>query len=151
MEHDCGTESKYIQDRLEGQIEWYDKKSLHHQKNYRVMKIIIIILAPSIPILSVLTKLNSIWITLSIALAGGIITMLEGFLSLGKHQENYIEYRRICETLKHEKYQYYTKTGVYSEGDIFKLLVERTESIISQENINWANMQNKAKGEEKHD
>ncbi|MGQ8946260.1 DUF4231 domain-containing protein [Bacillus altitudinis] len=151
MEHDCGTENKYIQDRLEGQIEWYDKKSLHHQKNYRVMKIIIIILAPSIPILSVLTKLNSIWITLSIALAGGIITMLEGFLSLGKHQENYIEYRRICETLKHEKYQYYTKTGVYSEGDIFKLLVERTESIISQENINWANMQNKAKGEEKHD
>ncbi|KDE32459.1 DUF4231 domain-containing protein [Bacillus altitudinis] len=151
MEHDCGTESKYIQDRLEGQIEWYDKKSLHHQKNYRVMKILIIILAPSIPILSVLTKLNSIWITLSIALAGGIITMLEGFLSLGKHQENYIEYRRICETLKHEKYQYYTKTGVYSEGDIFKLLVERTESIISQENINWANMQNKAKGEEKHD
>ncbi|WP_242731878.1 DUF4231 domain-containing protein [Bacillus altitudinis] len=151
MEHDCGTVSKYIQDRLEGQIEWYDKKSLHHQKNYRVMKIIIIILAPSIPILSVLTKLNSIWITLSIALAGGIITMLEGFLSLGKHQENYIEYRRICETLKHEKYQYYTKTGVYSEGDIFKLLVERTESIISQENINWANMQNKAKGEEKHD
>jgi len=151
LEHDCGTESKYIQDRLEGQIEWYDKKSLHHQKNYRVMKILIIILAPSIPILSVLTKLNSIWITLSIALAGGIITMLEGFLSLGKHQENYIEYRRICETLKHEKYQYYTKTGVYSEGDIFKLLVERTESIISQENINWANMQNKAKGEEKHD
>ncbi|GMG78150.1 MULTISPECIES: DUF4231 domain-containing protein [Bacillus] len=151
MEQDCGTESKYIQDRLEGQIEWYDKKSLQHQKNYRVMKIIIIILAPSIPILSVLTKLNSIWITLSIALAGGIITMLEGFLSLGKHQENYIEYRRICETLKHEKYQYYTKTGVYSEGDIFKLLVERTESIISQENINWANMQNKAKGEEKHD
>ncbi|MES9726404.1 DUF4231 domain-containing protein [Bacillus safensis] len=136
-----------MKDRLEDQIEWYDKKSMQHQKKYKNMKVVIIILAPAIPILSVLTKFNSLYVTLLIATAGGIITILEGLLSLGKHQENYIEYRRICETLKHEKYQYYTKTGVYSEGDTFKLLVERTESIISQENINWANMQNKAKGE----
>ena len=35
-----------------------------------------------------------------------------------------------------------TGTGVYkNENDSFALLVERCETIISSENINWANLQ----------
>ena len=37
---------------------------------------------------------------------------------------------------------YQTQTGVYkNEEDKFALLVERCETIISSENINWANLQ----------
>ncbi|AXF91113.1 DUF4231 domain-containing protein [Bacillus licheniformis] len=141
------TEEQYMEERLNNQIEWYDEKSLSHQNKYKRIKRAVIILAPLIPVLSIFIKYDEFWFAMIIGVLGSLITILEGLLSLGKHQENYIEYRRICETLKHEKYQYLTRTGVYAEADPFKLLVERIESIISQENLNWANMQNNSEGE----
>jgi hypothetical protein len=60
---------------------------------------------------------------------------------MNKHSENWIEYRSICETLKHEKFMYLYKTGVYRDDtNRFEYFVERVESIISQENINWASL-----------
>ena len=85
MEQVCETKSKYIKDRLEDQIEWYDKNQCNIKK-IQNMKVVIIILAPAIPILSVLTKFNSLYVTLLIATAGGIITILEGLLSLASRE-----------------------------------------------------------------
>lgn len=149
LERNTISEEQYIEERLDHQIDWYDDKSLSHQRKYRKIKRAVIILAPLIPVLSIFIKYEEFLFSIIIGVLGSLITILEGLLSLGKYQENYIEYRRICETLKHEKYQYLTRTGVYSEAAPFKLLVERIESIISQENLNWANMQNSSEGEKK--
>lgn len=42
---------------------------------------------------------------------------------------------------------YLTKTGVYNspDTDYFKTLVERCETIISKENLNWTNLTNARK------
>ncbi|MGQ7438348.1 DUF4231 domain-containing protein, partial [Streptococcus suis] len=73
--------------------------------------------------------------------ASGML-LCESAISLSKHRDNWIDYRRTTELLKHEKYMSLTKTGVYkNENDSFALLVERCETIISSENINWANLQ----------
>ena len=42
---------------------------------------------------------------------------------------------------------YLTKTGVYNspDTDYFKTLVERCETIISKENLNWKNLTNARK------
>ncbi len=79
----------------------------------------------------------------------GLILFSEGIIALYSHHDNWVEYRKISEMLQHEKYMFLTNTGVYSNEKIpFKLLVERVESIISSENINWANMETDRKVKE---
>ena len=135
-------EIDYINDRLEDQIEWYDKKSLSSQRIYKWAKGTEIVLAAFIPVVSL--SLNNV--SLLVSVMGALIAIIEGILNIGKYHENWIEYRSICETLKHEKFMYQTKSGVYkSDEDTFKYLVMRVESIISKENVNWASMHRKEK------
>ncbi len=71
---------------------------------------------------------------------GIVIAFIVGILSLYIFQENWINYRTTTETLKYEKYQFLTKTGVYGDkknAEVFKMLVTRAEAIISKENTNW--------------
>jgi hypothetical protein len=136
------TEKDYFKERLDQQIEWYDKKSQNHQKNYKWAKRIEFVLAALIPLLSGFSKDTS-FISISVGILGAAIAVIEGLMSLSKHHENWIEYRSICETLKQEKYTYLTRTGVYKTENPFALLVERVENIISRENVNWANINSK--------
>ena len=138
-------EDQYISDRLNNQIDWYDKKSIAAQKFYKTSKKVVIILSASIPLLIGFIPEAKIWATI-VGAIGVIITGIEGWLGISKHHENWIEYRSICETLKHEKYMFLTQTGVYDSEEHFKTLVERVESIISKENVNWANLNNKQTG-----
>lgn len=130
-------ENQYFEERLEEQITWYDKNSLKHKNTYYKLKVIQIILSTLIPFLVGFVKFHGFF-TLLVGVLGVSIASIEGILTLGKYHENWIEYRRICETLKHEKYMYSTRTGIYKNEAPFENLVERVESIISQENINWA-------------
>lgn len=139
------SENEYIQERLEDQINWYDSKSIKAQKNYKNFKKTVIFLAASIPLFVGFISDAKIWATI-VSVIGVIITVIEGWLGLSKYHENWIEYRSICETLRHEKYMYLTRTGVYDIETPFKLLVERVESIISKENVNWANLNSNQNG-----
>lgn len=139
------TEDAYFQERLDNQIEWYDTKSIKAQRTYKKLKGIEIAMSASIPLFVGFIAEFKIWATV-VGVIGVLITGIEGWLNLTKHHENWIEYRSICETLRHEKYMYLTKTGVYETDDPFKMLVERIESIISRENVNWANLNNNQNG-----
>lgn len=130
----------YFGTRVDNQINWYDNKSLEHQKRFKYMKMIIIISSASIPFLVAL-KIENFEMKIVIGFLGVAITVLESLINMNKHSENWIEYRSICETLKHEKHMYLYKTGVYKDDtNRFEYFVERIESIISQENINWASL-----------
>lgn len=139
------TEEQYIKERLEDQISWYDNKSIKCQKNFKVIKSTVIILSASIPFLVGFISDFKLFEVI-VSFIGVVIVVMEGWLSLAKYHENWIEYRSICETLKHEKYMYLTKTGVYETEQPFKMLVERVENIISNENVNWANLNNNQNG-----
>ncbi|NKZ31126.1 DUF4231 domain-containing protein [Ureibacillus thermosphaericus] len=140
-------ESKYIKERLDEQINWYDTKSIKNQKIYKLLKTFQIISAALIPFLASLVADFKYFIYV-VSFLGVLVSILEGILSLGKYHENWIEYRSICETLKREKYMFLGKAGVYSENSSLEVLVERIETIISNENINWANLNH---GENKED
>ena len=74
-------------------------------------------------------------------------------ISLFNHQKNWIEYRKTSELLKQEKFMYLFKSGVYRDEKYPNItLVERCETMISNENINWANLQtNNDKKENKNE
>ncbi len=139
--------------RIEDQINWYDGKSSKCQKTYKRIKVIEIIAAALIPFLSALhisdatpQPLTLAHIPLTIgtvtALLGVLITILEGVLQLNQYQQIWVTYRATCEALKHEKFTYIAKAGVYAApGDAHALLAERAETIGSQENSKWASLQ----------
>jgi Protein of unknown function (DUF4231) len=136
-----------IIDRLEDQINWYDAKSSKFQKTYKRIKAIEIIAAALIPFLSALhlSGDNShLPITLGTitALLGVLITILEGILQLNQYQQTWVTYRATCEAMRHEKFTYIAKAGVYAAAaDPRALLAERIETIGSQENSKWASLQ----------
>lgn len=136
-------EESYLIERLDDQINWYDRKSQYNQKWFKRLKKVEMIFSAAIPI-AVSFMEGPLFLKIFIATAGGIISIATATHGIYNFQENWIEYRNTCETLKHEKYLYLTKTGIYAEAeDPFRLLVERCESIISHENINWAQIQMK--------
>ncbi len=131
---------EYLKDRLDDQINWYDKKSIKNQSNYKILRIIEIISAVLIPFLSALSINNSSFtfvVSILVSLLGVIITFIASMLSLGKYQENWIEYRTTCESLKKEKYLFLTNTIPYNTDNAFSILTHRVESLISKENTNW--------------
>ena len=127
-----------IMERLEDQIDWYDRKSRTNQQYFKRIKVVEIVSAAVIPFLSALSMPRIMWVTGGL---GVVITVLEGMLQLNQYQQNWISYRSTCESLKHEKYVYLGKASPYAGSpDPHALLAERIESLVSQEHAKWASL-----------
>lgn len=129
---------EYMQNRVDDQINWYDKKSQRHQRWYKQLRFVEILAAASIPFLSGYIRPDLPAIKFTVGLLGVVIAVLAGVTSLNRFQENWVEYRTTCESLRHEKYLFQTGVEPYNVDNPFSLFVKRIESLISKENINWA-------------
>lgn len=136
-------EKAYLEERLDDQIKWYCDKSTFNKKWFTRLKKAEFICTAFIPVAAItLAEPNQLKIITGII--ASIVLIIQSIHGLSNYQELWIEYRAVSETLKHEKYMYLTQAGIYSEGDSnsrFKLLVSRSENIISHENINWTQLQ----------
>ena len=130
--------NEYISNRLEDQINWYDKKSVSCQKKYKNAQVAEIILAALIPLLSAYAK-DYTCIAFIVGLLGAVIAILQSITKLFKWHENWIEYRTTCELLRYQKYLFITKSAPYNSEpeDINNLFVRNIENIISSENNKW--------------
>lgn len=135
-------EEVYFQQRLDDQINWYSNKSSTNQKWYKRLKYLDNFLALIVVPLSYYS--DSCWWFKYAGVAAGIVIAFSNFLqSINKYHENWIQYRSTAEILKHERYLYLTRSGGYvNSPNAFNELVERCESIISSENIDWAQLHN---------
>ncbi len=133
--------NKYLEDRLENQIIWYDTKSQNAQKNYKRARIVEFVLAATIPFLAGITITNDFYIKVIIGVFGIIIAVITAMQGLSQWNEDWIQYRTTCESLKKEKYLFMTKSEPYDSEDEkynFNLLVQRVETLVSKENTNWS-------------
>ena len=112
--------------RLDDQIEWYEKRAAQNQRLFKSLKVVVIAAAALIPFLAGITTFPA-WITGAL---GMLIAITEGVQQLNQYHANWISYRSTCEALKHEKYLY-----------LGSLLAERIESLVSQEHAKWASGQ----------
>jgi NADH:ubiquinone oxidoreductase subunit H len=138
--------------RLDDQIEWYDRKSIANQRWFKWLKIIQIVAAAIIPFMAGFKHITlPIDTAIVIGGLGVLIVILEGLQSLNQYQHNWTAYRSTCEELKHEKYLWEAKAGPYLEvASADALLAERVESLISREHAKWVSAREKAgKGLEK--
>jgi hypothetical protein len=128
-----------IFDRLEDQIDWYDRKSRSAQRIFKRIKVTEILAAAAIPFLAATSFPHDKLVTAGL---GVLITVLEGLLHLNQYQQNWSNYRSTCEALKHEKFVYLARAGPYTNApDARALLAERIESTVSQEHAQWASVQ----------
>ena len=138
------SEDDYIEKRLIDQINWYDGKSSAAQKMFKRLRRVEIVLAAIIPVLGSFSALaassntSNAYIAIVMGILGAGVVLVASFISLGRYQENWAQYRTTCEALIHEKYRYLTKAEPYSGENAFSLLVERVESLISKENSEWS-------------
>lgn len=130
-------QEEYLKERLEGQIDWYDKKSIKNQNWFKRLQVIVIVASATIPFLSGFMDETTLYLKIVVGLLGLTIAAATAILGLYQFQENWLEYRTTCETLRHEKYLFLTGAAPYDEDEPFLLLVERVEGLISKENTNW--------------
>ena len=127
-------------ERLEEQIDWYDKKSLFSQKWYKRSKVTVIVAAALIP-LSVNVPMGEYFS----AFLGAVILIVEGLQHLNQYHQNWTTYRSTCEALKHEKFLWIGRAGPYETADNPNvMLAERIEALISQEHAKWVSTRQEA-------
>jgi hypothetical protein len=122
-----------LSDRLEAQIEWYDRKATANQRAYKISQIAIIACAIVIPIVAEFSHI-------AVGIAAGAILLLEGLQHVSKWQENWILYRATCEGLRHEQHLFAEKAGPYADLKpelAQRALAERTGSLVMAEHSKW--------------
>lgn len=145
------TAEEYLKQRLEDQILWYDRRSQQNQNWYKRLRLVEFIAAGMIPFLVGYVVDARPWLPIIIGALGALVAVIAAVLGLYQFEQNWIEYRTTCESLKKEKYLYLTRTEPFDddEADNFQLLVQRVETLVSKENTNWAQYMMRP-GEEQH-
>lgn len=132
-----GDINSYIQNRLNDQIRWYDKKAQQAQRIYKRLQFAEFVIAAAIPLLTNYTVSRPA-VAFVVGLLGAAITVIEGTEHLGRYHENWIEYRSTCEMLKREKHLYLMNASPYGADETREqLFVRNVESLISAETSKW--------------
>lgn len=124
--------------RLEDQLGWYDRKSKRAQRWYKWLKLVQVILAISIPIVSQIDNEGK-WLA---SIAGGLIAIIEAVQHMNQYSTLWITYRSTAERLKHDKFLFLSVAGPYrglAEAERLVALAERVEEHVSTEHANWFN------------
>ncbi len=137
-------EEQYMLERVDEQINWYDEKSSFNQRWFKRLQVISILAASTIPFLTGYSVGDNDAIRILIGVLGLLVACISAMLNLYHFQEHWIEYRATCESLRHEKFLFITKTMPYDNEDAFKILVQGVESLLSKENVDWVNNIKKA-------
>jgi len=126
---------EYQKGRYRDQIDWYDKRAMENHRRYKVLQWTAIVLSVVTPILIIAEIGQSKWIVVVIA---ALVAISTAALKTFKYQENWINYRTTCETLRKEIHFYDACIQGYEAAeDKEALFVERVESLISRENTLW--------------
>ncbi len=119
----------YLKNRYQQEVEWYEQRASGNKFWYRVFQTTLIIISAIVPILA-LSNLK--WPTVVASVLVAILTVL---IKTFKFQENWINFRTTCETLKKECHLFDAGCFEYENTpDKRKLFVERVEALISREN-----------------
>lgn len=134
--------SSYVDERLNNQITWYEKKATENKTKFHCFQIIIIVASAIIPLVN-LIDFAPLQTRVVSAILGAAITGITGLIQLKRYQENWLLYRSTEESLKREKFLFLNNAGNYSNlADDIKnrTLVESVEAVLSSETSKFFSM-----------
>jgi len=133
--------AEYQKGRYQVEINWYDKKAIQNHNKYKLLQWTAIVLSVVTPILIIVETDHIRWIVVAIA---ALVAISIAALKTFKYQENWINYRTTCETLRKEIHFYNACIqGYEAVEDKEALFIQRVESFISRENTLWIITQEK--------
>jgi len=131
---------KYMTDRVDHQLKYYENAANKAKKTHVRMQTSIIVLGLLVP---VVINLPSEWgplgdvqalIKAAVTVLSLTLAMLTGLANFRKNGDLWLTFRRTEELLKHEKYLFLTDSGPYYNNEkAANDFVETIESIISAE------------------
>jgi hypothetical protein len=139
----------YFTERLGEQIKWYSDKSRKNKERFYIMQTVVIVAGAAISVVNAFRVANTFISVLS-SFLGGLVVVISALIQMHKYQENWILYRTTAERLEKEKYFYLNDVESYSDlndEQKRKLLVERTEAIVSVEASKYFTIHKAQKGE----
>lgn len=143
---------KYVKDRYTDQVNWYNQKACKNQKNYILTQAILIIFAALTPVIVTLQGKyleNEILFWASIV-TSAVVAILATVQKTFRYQENWINYRATCETLRKEYYLYQGEVDNYeSTENKERMFIDRVETIIARETSAWVVLQKDQTGKKK--
>ncbi len=126
-------------DRLDDQIDWYDRKSGLNQRWFKGLKVAQIVGGALIAFFASFREGALQYLT---GIMGVVVVILEGLQGLYQFQHHWIHYRATSEDLKREKYLWLAKAGPYASVERPEaLLAERVEALLSREQTGWVALQ----------
>jgi Protein of unknown function (DUF4231) len=137
---DHPTFDKYVNERYVAEISWYDGKSMRNQIWYRTLQWSLIVLSASTPVVIALAQKtdSTPWVKSLSLITSVLVAILATSLKTFKFEENWINYRTTCETLKKEIHFFNAGLDEYKDSqDREGLFVRRVEALISRENTLW--------------
>jgi len=125
----------YFQTILKGQWEWYSEKAGIQKRRHLFFAITVIVLGAVITVLQLFDKARWLpWVTAGL---GALVAVLRAVDTLLRPGETWQGYRKASENMKREYRLYLNNTDVYSgapdEDAAYRLLVERVETVIAEE------------------
>lgn len=119
------------------QSKWYGQKARFNRKVYVSLKTLQILLAASIPVVSVFATAPVQRGTN--AVLGALVGVIEGVLSLGQYQQNWLLYRATRQALRREELLLSESAGSYAQAgpNATQLFVERSDAIMFGETAKW--------------
>jgi len=125
----------YFQTALDRLHEWYDKNAGKQKRRYLAFAICVIVLGTLISLLQVLDTVP--WVRHLTAALGAAVTISRAVDTLLRPGETWQAYRKASEGMKREYRLYLNNTDAYAaaqdEASAYRLLVERVETIIAEE------------------
>ena len=132
---DDATFKEYVGVHYQGYIKQYNRMASNARLTYVFIQWGLIIFSALTPILIVAGGEVERWAAAAISVVVAIGTAA---MNTFKYQDNWINYRTICEALRREIHLFQARVPPYREpGDHRALFAERVEAIIFQENILW--------------
>jgi len=126
----------YFDEHLEKQHTWYNQNALRYKNKYIASSVIVIASGALITFLQIFSEAPSS-IEITTALLGAIIILVESISKLMKFGENWINYRKANETMKHEYRLFINGVKPYLKNmdseEAYHLFIERIENIIGEE------------------
>ncbi len=125
----------YFRTVLDGQGEWYSKNARKQKRRYLAFAICVIVLGALISLLQVLDTAD--WVRHVTAALGAAVTISRAVDTLLRPGETWQAYRKAAEGMKREYRLYLNNADLYAavqdEAGAYRLLIERVETILAEE------------------
>lgn len=126
---------EYLKNRYNQQIDYYNKAAIRNHRAYTILQFTLIILSAITPVLIVIGGESGRWLAV---LVSAIVAITASTLKVFKFQENWINYRTTCETLRKEFHYFQARIYDYENvDDPEAVFVDRVETLISREHTLW--------------